>query len=265
MGGVHMDFIKVFKEYYVYIYSYAYKLTNSKESAEDLIQETFLKAYEKMQQLRKNDSVRFWLRSICLNTYLMKLRKLKKIKEVSYDEMLELQREGKLLNVDDSIPTAEDEIIVDETIKNIQNGCFLTMVHLLSENQRIVFSLVDMFGLNVREVSVILDITESATKALLYRARTKLDIFFSKNCSLIHIQNPCKCRAWEEFTIERERMKNSFLERKMDAENSKAKIAGSSKRNMVRKIRYLYSNMPDHKPSNDWYESVLTTLKIFIK
>lgn len=256
-----MNFIEVFREHHKYIYSYAYKLTNHKELAEDLTQETFLKAYEDISQLRDENSVRFWLRKICFNTHLMNLRKLKKLKETPYGEMLELQQLGNLVNIDTSIPSVEDEIIVDETIKEIQNGCFLTMIHKLSENQRIVFSLVDMFGLSIEDVSKIINLTESATKALLYRARIKLDKFFGENCSLIEVDNPCNCKAWNEFTNQRENMKKNFLKNKNNREDDltySLKIIGSD---VEKKLRYLYSNMPDHRPSDKWYEDILSNLK----
>ncbi|WML33489.1 RNA polymerase sigma factor [Clostridium sp. OS1-26] len=256
-----MNFIEVFREYNRYIYSYAYKLTNHKESAEDLTQETFLKAYKEISQLRDKDSIRFWLRRICFNTHLMNLRKLKKLAEIPYGEMLELQQLGNLINIDNSIPSIEDEIIVEETIKKIQNGCFLTMVHRLSENQRIVFSLVDMFGLSTEEVSKIINLTESATKALLYRARVKLDKFFGENCSLVDVKNPCSCKAWNEFTNHREKMKKNFLESKNDRKGNLTCSLEIIDSDIEKKLRYLYANMPDHKPSNEWYEDVLSNLK----
>jgi len=256
-----LNFIEVFSEYYRYIYSYAYKLTNYKELAEDLTQETFLKAYEDIYQLRDENSVRFWLRRICFNTHLMNLRKLKKLKEIPYGEMLELQQLGNLINIDTSIPSVEDEIIVEEAIKEIQNGCFLTMIHKLSENQRIVFSLVDMFGLSIEIVSKIINLTESATKALLYRARIKLDKFFGENCSLIGINNPCRCKAWNAFTNQRENMKKKFLESKNDREANLIYPLEMIDSGVEKKIRYLYSNMPDHRPSDKWYEEILSNLK----
>lgn len=252
-----MDFVRVFEDYHKYIYAYAYKLTNGKQQAEDLTQETFLKAYQKMHQLRDNDSVRFWLRRICFNTYLMQLRKQNHL-EIPFEEMQVLQQQGRGLGTDDEPPGAADEIIIDETIRSIQQGCFLTMVHLLTDNQRIVFSLVDMFGLTIAEAGEVLDITASAAKALLHRARTKLDKFFSQNCGVIDVDNPCKCRAWEEFALQREQMKKRFAEGKTDRWTEVPKFV---KQSAKRKIRYLYASMPDHKPSDEWYASVLDTLK----
>ncbi len=52
------------------------------------------------------------------------------------------------------------------------------MVRYLTLHQRIAFSLIDMFGLSLDEVSSLIGISKSATKGLLYRAHMNLDSFF---------------------------------------------------------------------------------------
>ncbi|AOT72326.1 RNA polymerase sigma factor [Geosporobacter ferrireducens] len=260
-----MDLGRLFKDYNNYIYAYAYKLTKNKEKAEDLTQETFLKAYEKLSQLRSYDSMKYWLRSICFNIHLMTIRKQKNIKEMSYDELEQLHKDGDLITIDNSLPTPEDEVIVDEAIKDIQNGCFLTMVHRLSDNQRIVFSLVDMFGLTIEESAKVIDLSESAVKALLYRARLKLDKFFGENCSLVLVENPCNCQAWAEFSDHRNKLKTRVSNNRRNSLRRKRETMCFNNSEIRNKLRYLYAKMPDHKPSVEWYEEVLEVIENFYK
>ena len=73
----------------------------------------------------------------------------------------------------------EDEIIADETIKSIRNGCFLVMARKLTLEQRIVFSLAEMFEISLNEISDILNISIPAVKGLLFRARKNIFNFFT--------------------------------------------------------------------------------------
>lgn len=257
-----MEFVNIYELYNQYIYSFAYKLTNNREQAEDLAQDTFLKAYENITQLREEKYIKLWLRRICYNSHLMSVRANSKYKEVFYEDNEAVRNEIEVSHNDNTTPSAEDEIIVSEEIKAIQNGCFLTMVHNLSEYQRIVFSLVDMFGLTTKETAEILNESESAIKSLLHRARLKLDKFFGENCSLINVNNYCKCTSWDKFVSHRERIKNEFIENreKVDDDNNNL-INNQNPIDIERKLRYLYANMPDYKPSQEWYDRILSILK----
>jgi DNA-directed RNA polymerase specialized sigma24 family protein len=65
----------------------------------------------------------------------------------------------------------EEEVIVSESIRQMQNGCFFAMVRRLTLDQRIAFSLVDMFGLSAAETARLTGITEGALKAQLFCPR----------------------------------------------------------------------------------------------
>jgi len=62
------------KEHYEALYRYAYRLSGQATDAEDLVQETFCKAQEKLGQLREPERAKAWLFSILRNNYLHRLR-----------------------------------------------------------------------------------------------------------------------------------------------------------------------------------------------
>jgi RNA polymerase sigma factor (sigma-70 family) len=62
------------KEHYEGLYRYAYRLSGQATDAEDLVQETFCKAQEKLGQLREPERAKAWLFSILRNNYLHRLR-----------------------------------------------------------------------------------------------------------------------------------------------------------------------------------------------
>jgi RNA polymerase sigma-70 factor (ECF subfamily) len=71
--------------HYAALYRYAYRLSGSSQEAEDLTQETFCLAQNKLHQLREQDRAKSWLFSILRNAYLHRLRSSKQEKQVSLD------------------------------------------------------------------------------------------------------------------------------------------------------------------------------------
>ncbi|AWI07044.1 RNA polymerase sigma factor [Clostridium drakei] len=242
--------------YGTYVFNYALKLSCDPNVAEDLAQETFVNAWLKIKTLENSNAIRAWLRKICFNNFLMKQRKNSGYSELLYEDMDILEKEERLFVND--LPRPEDEVIVEEAIKDLQNGCFLAMVRRLTLHQRIAFSLIDMFGLSLEEVSEVIGISKSATKGLLYRAHMNLDSFFSSHCNILDVNNPCSCKAWIEFSKTRDNLqKNSHrLITKLDYTKSNY-IFNSEVRG---KINFLYKNMPDKKPPKEWYEKVINII-----
>lgn len=251
-----MVIVEIYNNYYKYIYNYALKLTCHPDDALDITQETFIKAMTNLKTLEHENALANWLRTICFHEFITKIRKDKIYNIVEVDDWDKLEQDGVLLT--NVLPTPEDEVIVNEEIKDLQNGCFLAMVRKLSLNQRIVFSLVDMFGLRTDYIAEVLGISKGATKGLLYRARMNIDSFFADHCNIIHEKNPCSCKAWINFSTNR-----SSLQRK--AHNIVSKLDFEKKNytydeEVRRKVLHLYTNMPERQPPVEWYQNVLNIL-----
>jgi RNA polymerase sigma factor (sigma-70 family) len=244
--------------YGTYVFNYALKLSCNPSVAEELTQETFISAWQKINTLENSNAIKAWLRKICFNNFLMNERKNKNYSELLYDDINLLEKEGYLLR--EISPKPEDEVIVEETIRDLQNGCFLAMVRRLTLHQRIAFSLSDMFGLSLDEVSEIIGISKSATKGLLYRAHMNLDSFFSKHCNLLDVNNPCSCKAWIEFSKTRNSLQENAHEHKLTTKLDYTKSNYTFNNEVRGKINSLYKNIPDRKPSKEWYEEVINII-----
>jgi DNA-directed RNA polymerase specialized sigma subunit, sigma24 homolog len=162
------------------------------------------------------------------------------------------------------MPLPEQEVIVAESIRDMQNGCFYAMVRRLTLEQRTTFSLVDMFGLSTAEAADLLGTGEGAVKAQLFRARMNLDAFFSGHCSVLAAENPCSCRAWQEFW--KQRYRNQEEMRKSAANLVPSETLDWHTMHYrfnpaVRgRIRWLYAHMPDRQPDEKWFKKIIETV-----
>lgn len=196
--------------------------------------------------------LRSGLRQFATGIFLCSLRKSGAAEESSL-ELEEAESAGKIIA--QSLSQAEEEVIVADELKNLQNGCFMAMVRKLTLKQRIAFSLVDMFGMNADYVAELLEVSPNTLKGLLFRARMNLDSFFADHCNLIDAKNPCNCTAWINFRESHE--KNKSLMKKtiscLDYKEKDYRFNGEVRA----KVNYLYSQMPEAKPSETWFLKVI--------
>lgn len=256
-----MSFTEEVDPYIPYIYSTAFKLCQDRTASEDITQETLIQAWKHWNELSEPLARKAWLRRICTNIFLMGKRKEKGYTPLSLDALTELDREGAPLQIADSRPLPEEEVIVAETILEIRNGCFLAMTRKLTLEQRMAFSLTDMFGVGIEETAEIIGVSISAAKALLHRARMNLDSFFASRCNLIKVENPCSCESYLNFHNQKQEMKEEVRNR-INTFVFKDKAEGYSDDIAVRnKVRAVYANLPDRVPEPSWYENMINTLK----
>lgn len=252
-----MNIEVVINNYGNYIYKYALKLTCDPHKAEDITQETFISAWKNEDKINNEEAMKKWLQKVCFNHFLMDYRKNRKNDHQTVESIEELEQEGELLEANDAGP--EEEVLVDDTIRGIQNGCFYAMVRKLSINQRIAFSLVDMFGLGISDVAELLEISDNATKALLHRARTNLEQFFEDHCNLLDAKNPCSCQSWINFRTDHE--KNVKATQEVFSANTSYAPEKHIDDTIRGKIRFLYTHMPDSRPDEQWFRNVVSSLK----
>lgn len=243
---------KIIEEYGTYIFNISYKLSGKTEQAEDIAQETFIKAWKHLDELKDPTALKQWLHTICINEFRMTLRKDIRQKTTYIDNIEDLEKDGELLvNPPESII---EEIQASEDVISMRNGCFLAMSRKLSVNQRIVFSLIDMFGLSIQEVADILGITNKAVKGLLYRARMNLDAFFQSHCYFFNTENPCRCEAWVVFFQNRNELQTYMQDKILDYTEK----GYNFDLEVRQKLALYYHQIPDHIPRKEWYQSVIS-------
>ena len=168
-AGDRAEFARLVEAYSGVIYRLAIKMLDNPQDAEDALQETFIKAYRNLPKFDGRSSVSTWLYRIATNEALMMLRRRKHI-QISIDEPLDKAGEDQEpLQIVDWCCLPEDELMSAEALKIMDKA-----VEALPHSLRVVFLLRDIEGLSTRETGEVLDLSETAVKTRLSRARLRL-------------------------------------------------------------------------------------------
>ncbi len=87
----------IINNYAPYIFNLSLKLTADPDKAEDLAQDTFIKAWIHIADLKNEAAIKSWLRTICINEFRMMIRKEKREATTYIESVEELERDGTLL------------------------------------------------------------------------------------------------------------------------------------------------------------------------
>ncbi|HUS08149.1 MAG TPA: RNA polymerase sigma factor [Bryobacteraceae bacterium] len=168
-GGDSAAFTELVEHYQRKIFRLAKHITQNDEDAEDVLQETFLKAYSHLDTFQGNSKFYTWIVRIAVNEALMKLRKRKSDKTVSLDEPTDtgediMAREIAVWEDDPEQKYSREEIrdILDKAVESLRPAF------------RTVFVLRDIEELSTEETAAALDISIPAVKSRLLRARLQL-------------------------------------------------------------------------------------------
>ena len=151
------------------IFRLAQHVTQNREDAEDVLQETFMKAYEHLDQFQGNSKFYTWIVRIAVNQALMKLRRRKTDKSVSLDETIDTWEDTMVREI-----AAWDEDPERRYTREELGGILDTAVQSLEPPYRSVFTLRDIDELSTEETAEALGLSVPAVKSRLLRARLQL-------------------------------------------------------------------------------------------
>lgn len=160
------------------LFNYALRMTGDSDDANDLIQETYLKAFRFFDKFERGTNCKAWLFRILRNTYINTYRKNKKEPEkVDYDE-IENYFENIKSNSTDSSHLEKD--IFDNLLDDELSGA----ISSLPEDFRTVIILSDIEGFSYEEIADFVDCPVGTVRSRLHRARkmmfTKLHKYASE-------------------------------------------------------------------------------------
>ncbi|WP_042142830.1 RNA polymerase sigma factor [Paucisalibacillus sp. EB02] len=153
-----LDIEVLCQDYYLDIYHFSLYFSNNKQDAEDITQETFLKAINSLSLLRDSNKAKYWLLSIARHTAIDNMRK-KKFKTVLPDLIEKMSANKELEN------TTMDQLLVKEKWEEIQRALLKIKPHYRS-----LLILRGIQELSVKETAVVLKCTELKVRVDFHRA-----------------------------------------------------------------------------------------------
>ncbi|MEY4130295.1 MAG: hypothetical protein RLZZ31_419 [Actinomycetota bacterium] len=165
-------FIDDAMEYMPQLYSAAMRMTHNAADAEDLVQETYLKAYRGFSNFEAGTNLRAWLFRILTNTYINSYRsKSRRPVETELDDVEDfyLYRRMGGLEAARSSRSAEDELMDWFSDAEVKSA-----IEALPDSFRIPVILSDVEGFSYKEISEILDVPIGTVMSRLHRGRKSL-------------------------------------------------------------------------------------------
>ena len=188
------DFDSQVMPYVDSLYNTAYRMTRSAEDAEDLVQETFFKAYKYYDKFEEGTNLKAWLFKILKNTFINNYRKKKlEPRSVDFAEIEDsFERIVRRDNADQpSDPEAEffTGVLDDDVRKALES---------LPYDYRMVVILADLEGFSYKEIAEILEVPVGTVMSRLYRGRRLMEtamLEFARDHGYLREGEPTKMRS----------------------------------------------------------------------
>ena len=148
-GEVKAQFI-LYKQYSRAMYNIAIRFLNNKMDAEDILQESFVTAFEKLSELTSDNAFGSWMKRIVINNCITHLKR----RRIAFDDIKDYPAE----DTDESDITGIDPTVIHNAIK------------LLPDGGRTILVLHALEGYKHREIAAMLGISESTSKSQYKRA-----------------------------------------------------------------------------------------------
>lgn len=152
------------------LYGGALRMTRSPEDAEDLVQETYMKAFRAQERYTPGTNLRAWLYRIMTNTYISEYRKQQRRPRQAWnDEIEDWQLAEAESHTSRGLRSAETE-----ALEKLPGGAVSEALSQLREEYRMVVYLADVEGFAYKEIAEIMDTPIGTVMSRLHRARAQL-------------------------------------------------------------------------------------------
>jgi RNA polymerase sigma-70 factor (ECF subfamily) len=156
------------------VYRFALRLSGSVADAEDLVQETFLRAFRAWDQYTPGTRAKSWLFTICRNVFLRQRKRERRREETVRDAAAEVDTKGLQTGEIPVFTTAYQYDPEGQFFGDIVDGGILAAIERLPEDFRDTVVLSDLEGLSYAEIAELLVIPVGTVKSRLFRGRRLL-------------------------------------------------------------------------------------------
>jgi RNA polymerase sigma-70 factor (ECF subfamily) len=175
------------------LYNTALRMTRNPQDAEDLVQETYLKAYKYYDKFTEGTNFKAWLFRILKNTFINSYRKRQQEPPQNAFDEIEDVFESRVSSESSSIPNPEEDALENVLDEDVQRA-----LDALPDEYRMVVILADLEDFSYQEIAEILEIPVGTVMSRLYRARRRLEsemLRYAKEHGYIRSGAPAKMRS----------------------------------------------------------------------
>jgi RNA polymerase sigma-70 factor (ECF subfamily) len=167
------------------VHNFVHRMTGDASIAEEITQETYLRAVGAIGGFEGRSELKTWLFAIAKHEVYRHTREKKK----------DLRKLIALREAENAAPRGEvsDRYEEELYIEQIKNGCLHSLLGCLPFSQRCAFTLNVLNGLSIEETAATLGKTENAARILISRAKATIKRFLCSHCE--HIDGPSDCRC----------------------------------------------------------------------
>lgn len=169
-AGDREAFARLVDETSGHIYRVALQIVGDDQDAEDVLQETYIKAFRSLPDFEGRSSITTWLYRIAVNEALMMVRK-RKPQAISVEEStsFDAEAESESMQIVDFCCLPEGELLSAESRRFLDQA-----IQALPDTLRMVFVMRDLEGLSIQDTAEALGLSENNVKTRLLRARLRL-------------------------------------------------------------------------------------------
>lgn len=151
--------LTLYNQYYRAMFNVSYRIVGDSYLAEDVMQESFLKAFTKLDSFSGNVTFGSWLKKIVVNTSINELKKSNKYQFESLEETIQI------------IDFKDDE---SENYSELKAESILKTIQSLKSNYKIILTLFFVEGYDLEEITSILNISNENCRTMMSRAKESL-------------------------------------------------------------------------------------------
>lgn len=151
--------LTLYNNYYKAMFNVSFRIVGDSFMAEDIMQESFLKAFTKLDSYSGNVTFGSWLKKIVINTSINQLKKTSKYQVESLSENTEI------IEYNDDETISYNQLKAEHVLKTIQN---------LKPNYKIILTLFFIEGYDLEEITSILNISNENCRTMMSRAKDSL-------------------------------------------------------------------------------------------
>jgi RNA polymerase sigma-70 factor, ECF subfamily len=153
------------------LYNTAYRMTRNPEDAEDLVQETYLKAYRYYDKFEEGTNFKAWLFKIMKNTFINNYRKRQQ--SPAFSDFADIEESFESQVNEDSVRQIKNP--EEELLENVLDQDVQLALDRLPPDYRMVVILADLEGFSYKEIADILEVPVGTVMSRLYRGRRLLE------------------------------------------------------------------------------------------